>query len=199
MKKVMVFISLLLYVLCLCLFLNACATNNGKINENAQYLEDIESETSNDKSEICSSQSGQLAATLLGGVCSIIGGVLGAITTVLISRKYDLKKLRRGYFKAYCTLLIKYQKKISDVGENNFNLVELQTFIQTFTYEFEESNDLFIYVANFYYAKQFKKFMASLNSLESRVIAEKLCARNIYHSLFDLLEKEKNAAYKKLL
>lgn len=199
MKKCFFTIIILILVLCIPVLLIACSEAINKDNVTTQLIDNsTQSGDNNADSTAISFDTNQIIATLIGGACSIIGGVFGGVITVLINNKSEKKKLQINYFKNYFSCIHKYQKKMEEIKQEEFNLQECESIIEEFQIEFEKSDILSFYIGQLYYIKGIEKLNTSLKKLISDAKNRDYKSQEMYKNLYQIFEDEKDEIKKRI-
>lgn len=199
MKKNFLITLLIICGFCCLILLNACATINVTPNETNQNSEEFNVDDAADDNSYDSNQINlnSLYATLIGGGCSIVGGALGAIITVIATKKSDKTKRKIQYFEEYYSLLHKTQLVIKKIGESNFNAQECKRIVNEFIATIEKDDNLFLNT-EMYYLNGYQKLKNILENILKQISQQDLNATTLYKVLFKAFSKEKKNVQKYL-
>lgn len=182
----------------------ACSSKNistiqaSKISSNIDEYDTPDNETNeNDEYNVNTGSNNssafwmQYGGALIGGGCSILGGIAGALITVLVARKIDNKKQKYAYFHQYYKLLFNFKLDIED-KKDVFNLGHFKDCIDNFINKFNNDPDLFFYIYNVYYGSEYEKFETMLNGYCIQFSQESKSGDDLFTVLQEAVDNEMN-------
>lgn len=155
MIKKLFYVFLILF-LCVCLSFGLVACRNNNISSDQDVC--IGDNNSNESKNSSNDAWGQFGAAALGGICSIFGGIAGALLTVFVTSQCDKKKIKYAHLYRYYKVLNNYKLEIESHKKEDFNLGKFQSIITRFTNELNEDPSLFYYILKKYYKSESENF-----------------------------------------